>query len=181
MERRQRADAPIAVGRVDDEDLLGAFVPPHPQLHEVQAPLDPLAHPEADVVLPPEIGEGEAREPHLDILVDRDLARRRNGRGFGRDVLAGGPVRLATVLPQAADIGRMIGLDAEGSHLGRGEIDRDIVLFGAKDRFARIGDVDREPVEGRGCGSGDEAGERESREEHRRKTHESILDQFRTA
>jgi hypothetical protein len=57
MRRRQGADTPITVGRVDDEHLLGALVAAHPELDEVKPALDPVADAEAHVARAPEVRE----------------------------------------------------------------------------------------------------------------------------
>ena len=58
---------------------------------------------------------------------------------------------------QVAHIGRMHGLDPEMAHLGRREVDGDVVLLGAEHRLARVRHVDGQAVERGGAGAGREA------------------------
>jgi hypothetical protein len=178
--RRQRPDAPVAVLGIDDQDLLGALVAPHPKLDDVQPVLDAIADPERHILVAPEIRERVARQPGLDVLVERDLARRRRGGGRGGDV-ARGPVGLPPILRQRADIGGVRGLDLKSADLGRGQLQGDVVLFGAQDGLAPIRDLDRDPVEG-GCPASQRTTKDEDEEgKNTEETHTKRPRQVRTA
>jgi hypothetical protein len=75
----------------------------------------------------------------------------------------------------------MVRLDAEGAHLGRGEIDGNVVLLGAEHGLAGIGHIHRKSIQCRRHARGDKTDQAERCKQHRRGTHDNVLRQGRTA
>ena len=137
--RCQRPQAPVAILRVEHGHLLPAHGPDHPDLQEVQALFHAVADAHGGGGGAPEFLEGETHDPEVDLLVERGALGRLGlpgGRVAGRG--ATGPVRLEAVALQGADVGGMRRLDAEGAHVRRGEVERDVILLRAQHRLAGV-------------------------------------------
>ena len=135
MRGGQRPNAPIAIGRIQHEDLLGTVIPPNPELNKVQISLGAIPDPDRHIARAPKVGEREPGQPHVHALIERDLVRGRRGRGFGRQGSARRPIGFPFVVAQAAHIRRVPGFDAEIAHRRRREVDRNVVFLRAQDRL----------------------------------------------
>jgi hypothetical protein len=140
MCRRQRAGAPIAVGRVEHQHFLGALADAVPQLEQMQAGLDAILHPYRHRVGPPERRKSVADELPLLGFPDGHAARRETVHRILRQV-AVADVGPGVVDHDGADVGRMYRLDGQAAHLVRDELQVDVVGLGAQRRLARVDDL----------------------------------------
>ena len=122
---------------------------PRPELQELHAGLDAVADAHRYDVLAPEVRNGVADELPFLVLEDRDAARLLGDDRRGREVGTVVQVEGRAVDHDGADVIRMHRLDGEAPHLGRDQLEVDVVGLGAQRRRAGVLHIDREIVGGK--------------------------------
>lgn len=143
LRRRQRFDAPVAVGGVEDEKLDRRRDGFAEQLQEVQVGFHPFAmFAAADAnrrpAWSPVAGEGVTDELPAIAVMEDDAARRKAKCGIGGKIAAA-KIRGGAVAIEAGCVGWVLGGDGKGGDATARQHHRDVVLLGASSRPRRVG------------------------------------------